>query len=168
MDNIVPSKASKILFPIFYRLETGDDKKYEELFRGTYGKPRLANRVYFNISHSEHYWAIAFSSDECGLDIEEPRWINENMKSRILANNEGALEKDILNNWVLKEAYVKYLGVGLYFDFRNIDAGSILKSESVINLSTKDYYCFLVSKIPVRAKVIWLDEKDLFEYSDFK
>lgn len=160
--NIVPSKASKALFPVFYHFETGNDKKYEELFRGRYGKPCSIGGIYFNISHCKHYWAIVFSTDECGLDIEESRIISRNMKTRILTKNEKILEKDILNNWVLKEAYAKYLGTGLYLDFRNINTESIMKSVNAINLSTKDYYCFLVSKAPTRAKVIWLDDKDLF------
>lgn len=161
-ESIAPSKASKVLFPVLYHLETGDDKRYEELSRGRYGKPCSIGGIYFNISHCEHYWAIVFSTEECGLDIEESRMVNKNMETRILAENEDILGKDVLNNWVLKEAYAKYLGAGLHLDFRYIDTESILKSENVINLSTKDYYCFLVSKIPTRAKVIWLDDKDLF------
>ena len=161
-ENIAPSKASDTLFPALYHLETGDDKKYEELSKGKYGKPRPVGGVHFNVSHCEHYWAIVFSSDECGLDIEEPRAISKNMETRILAKNETILEKDILNNWALKEAYAKYLGVGLHLDFRNINAESILKSENVVNLSTDDYRCFLVSKNPVHVKTIRLDEEDLF------
>ena len=86
------------------------------------------------------------------------------MSKRVLAKNETVLYGDILNNWVLKEAYAKYLGVGLYLDFRDINTESILRSENVINLSTKDYYCFLVSKNPVHVKIKWLDDEDLHQY----
>lgn len=127
-----------------------------KIHRGQYGKPYYDDKFHYNISHSKNYIIIAVDEDEVGIDIEESRYVDPSLEKRILAKNEKKIDDDILNNWVLKEAYVKYLGVGLYLDFRNIDTASILESENVVNLSTKDYYCFLVSKKPAYVKVVWL------------
>ena len=140
----------------------GKNMDIKKIHKGQYGKPYYDDKFYFNISHSKNYVVVAVDEDEVGIDIEESRYVSPSLTKRILTKNERIMDGDVLNNWVLKEAYVKYLGVGLYLDFRNIDTGTILKSENVANLSTKDYYCFLVSKTPTRAKVIWLDDKDLF------
>lgn len=135
-----------------------------KIHKNQYGKPYYDDKFYFNISHSKNYLIIAADENEVGVDIEEPRYVNPDMSKRVLAKNETVLYGDILNNWVLKEAYAKYLGVGLYLDFRDINTESILRSENVINLSTKDYYCFLVSKNPVHVKIKWLDDEDLHQY----
>ena len=153
---------SKQMLEYAYNDMCGKNMDIKKIHKGQYGKPYYDDKFYFNISHSKNYIIVATDEDEVGIDIEEPRYVNPNLAKRILTKNERIIDGDILNNWVLKEAYVKYLGVGLYLDFRNIDTGTILKSENVANLSTKDYCCFLVSKIPTRAKVIWLDDKGLF------
>ena len=161
-NNIGERSISQRILELAYTDYCGKKIDTTKIHKNQYGKPYYDDKFYFNISHSKNYIIIATDEDEVGIDIEEPRYVNPNLAKRILTKNEKIMDGEILNNWVLKEAYVKYLGVGLYLDFRDIDTKSILKSENVINLSTKDYYCFLVSKIPTRAKVIWLDDKDLF------
>ena len=140
----------------------GENIDIRKIYKNKYGKPYYDNTFYYNISHSKNYIVLAVDEAEVGIDIEEPRFINPDLSERILAKNEKLLDGDILNNWVLKEAYAKYLGVGLYLDFRSFSTETILKSENVVNLSSEDYYCFLISKNPARVKVTWLDTRDLF------
>jgi 4'-phosphopantetheinyl transferase len=125
-----------------------------KIHKNQYGKPYYDNKFFYNISHSKNYICVAVDKDEVGIDIEEPRYINSDLPKRILKSNEKIIGGNILNNWVLKEAYTKYLGVGLYIDFRNISTDSIIKSENVTNLSTRYYYCFLVSKKPANVEIV--------------
>ena len=110
------------------------------------GKPYYDDKFYFNISHSKNYICIAVSSMEVGIDIEQPRTINNKIAQKVLANGEKLINNNILYNWVIKEAYSKYKGLGLQIGFSNIDANQILKSDYLKNISCDNYICFVYSK----------------------
>ncbi len=100
---------------------------------GKHGKPQLKGdelEARFNISHTGDLWAIALSpKNEIGLDIERHR-PRKNMNS-IMAHyfhsqeNEAYLDFEtdeeraafFFKLWTQKEAYAKYLGRGLNYDF---------------------------------------------------
>lgn len=136
-------KAMEILKVIYFR-ETG--KKFNEckIKHGKYGKPYYDDEFYFNITHSKNYLGIVISKTEVGIDIEEPRKLYNNFQNKILSKEEQIINNDVLNNWVIKEAYSKFLGLGLNISFDKIDAGKIFKKNKFYNLSTKDYFCYVV------------------------
>ena len=152
-DRQLSSDASKQLFPKAYFLETGKTIVYEKLPRGKFGKPEHIDGLFFNISHSSHYFAVIFSTEECGIDIEEPREFKSNISKRVLSKDEPIIGNNLLNNWVIKEAYVKYLGIGLNKDFRDVSAKELLETEHVYNLSTDDYYCYAITKSPTGISI---------------
>ena len=136
------------------------------IHKNQYGKPYYDDTFYFNVSHSKNYICVVTDRDEVGIDIEEPRYIDTNMQKRILSKSETVLDGDILNNWVLKEAYTKFLGLGLNIDFRDISANDIMEHENVTNLSTDKYVCFVVSKKTSDVEITYLKEEDLVK-TDF-
>jgi 4'-phosphopantetheinyl transferase len=152
-DRQLSSDASRQLFPKAYFQETGKTIVYEKLLRGKFGKPEPIDELFFNISHSSHYFAVIFSTEECGIDIEEPRDFKSNISKRVLSKDEPIIGDNLLNNWVIKEAYVKYLGIGLNKDFRDVSAKELLETEHIYNLSTNGYYCYAATKSPTEISI---------------
>lgn len=124
---------------------------------GKYKKPflnlnNLKKNIYFNVSHSREYIAIATSFiGEIGIDIEYKDFsINfDLMKSQFFSDfeekyfNQLEKENDKVNYfyriWSLKEAILKGIGVGLFYSPNLL---SVLSSNSlqtkIINLSVCD------------------------------
>lgn len=88
--------------------------KYE-LKRGVYGKPYIdGNPVFFSISHSGGEGVVLISDKECGVDLEviKKRKISA-VYGRLSAREKEEIQDDtkkFLQNWVAKEAYIKYSG----------------------------------------------------------
>jgi len=109
------------------------------------GKPFLNDNFYFNISHSKKYISIVFSNSEVGIDIEDSlRKICNGFENKILGPKEQIIDSNILNNWVIKEAFSKFLGLGLCMDLKKIDTKKVLKNRYTYNLSTENYICYVV------------------------
>ncbi|MFJ7914873.1 MULTISPECIES: 4'-phosphopantetheinyl transferase family protein [unclassified Lysinibacillus] len=95
-----------------------------EFDNNTYGKPYVKNLPYafFNISHSGNYVLCGISNMEIGVDIEKQKILDLNLAQHIFAPEEyedliALSDRNQLNYfyklWTLKEAYIKYCGVGL-------------------------------------------------------
>lgn len=90
-----------------------------EILRDRFEKPYFAgNPLYFNISHSGEYLAIAVSKESVGVDIQKPKHIFEGMYDKIVQPEERGLigkncQKDFIRLWTLKESFVKAEGKGL-------------------------------------------------------
>lgn len=94
-----------------------------------HGKPYIKDRhVFFNISHSSNYIALALSNEtECGIDIEtvKDRVNLDNLAQRVLKPCEYQTFKDkekvskecvlnyFYNIWTIKESLLKHSGIGL-------------------------------------------------------
>ena len=102
-------------------------KKYHidyGIFYNEYGKPYIKNNpIYFNISHSKPYTVICIADKEVGIDIEKITY-----RKRVLNKICTCTEIQHINNahdftklWVKKEAYVKYLGIGLSYDLKKVN-----------------------------------------------
>ena len=52
--------------------------------------------------------------------------------------------EDLLVAWVLKEAYLKYLGIGLGLGMKNISCTEIRQNYLVEDWSTDDYIAYVV------------------------
>ena len=76
---------------------------------GEKGKPYLqGGELQFNLSHSAGYVGLAFSRQEIGLDLEEPRPL------KYVGYQFPEEQKiDPLLLWVLKESFVKWTGEGI-------------------------------------------------------
>lgn len=100
-----------------------------KLKENEYGKPYFDN-LYFNISNSMNYIAIAISKKEVGIDIEFLFNIKEKKEYErfILTKKElsefSFLEdkrKYLLTKWCQKESYFKFKGTGIDFQSLKIN-----------------------------------------------
>ena len=132
-------------------------QKEELLFdRTKYGKPYLCDlinlhNIKFNLSHSYDYIVYAFTkNNNVGVDIE---FINRDIVIEdIIENSCSEQEKLLLNDlnkddkcntfykfWVIKEAIVKAMGVGMSFDLRcisvNLGKNKLIDAFSIVNNS---------------------------------
>ena len=139
-------KDSKSLLCKVYKELFNKDFDINKIYYNEYGKPYYDKDFYFNISYSKNYIALAISNVEIGIDIEEERRKNDRINNKILSNNEIIINNNILNNWVIKEAYTKYLGMGLKKDFTTFNANDLLKDSFLKDISTKEYYCYVYGK----------------------
>lgn len=92
---------------------------------GSYGKPELtSHKLWFNISHSGGFALLAVSSlGPVGVDIErlDPNLNIESTSSQVLAPTEIVKDvDDFFEIWVLKEAVLKCVGVGILTSLRDI------------------------------------------------
>lgn len=96
---------------------------------GKHGKPYLTERpeLHYNISHAEGIAVAMVSRHECGIDCEPIRRYNPRVMNRVFsiaereaveAAPEAERELMFFRLWTLKEAYVKAIGKGLSFPFK--------------------------------------------------
>lgn len=86
------------------------------------GKPYI-DEIYFNISHSKEYVAVAVSKEEVGCDIEKiaevnldiaKRFFNTAEYNKIISLKNGRKRKKLFYRyWTIKESFVKAVGCGL-------------------------------------------------------
>ena len=112
----------------------------DEIIFNDNGKPYFKNSsFYFNISHSGNYIVLAISDKEIGVDIEKIK-MNEKVAKKICTESELKQIKtkdDFTKIWVMKESYVKYLGIGLSYGLKNVDTTKI-KNFDIKKI--EDYY----------------------------
>ena len=121
---------------------------FNEVLKDKNGKPYLKNNeFFFNISHSKNYICIGISNTSIGVDIEEDRKISKNAISKFLNIDEiNNIEISPLEHWVIKEAYSKYIGLGLKLNFKNINI-SLIKNDLYVNkIPSSKFICYAISK----------------------
>lgn len=135
--------------------------KLPEIVFNKNGKPyfRYSN-LYFNYSHSKNYIALALSTVEVGIDIEETtRSISDIISKKYLDGEKNQKKK--IEKWVKKEAYSKLKGLGLLINFQNINLNEI--SNKNIFISNRKYMCSVYSEYSESDnaifKEIFLDEE---------
>lgn len=96
-----------------------------EIGRNEYGKPYLIGTdIHISISHTDSLTVVAFSPYNIGIDCEKvsrtvknPLNIIERAFSpaecKYVLSKSGDLQSRFIEIWVKKEAYVKYVGVGI-------------------------------------------------------
>lgn len=119
--------------------------------RDYFGKPYLKNypKVFFNLSHTKGMIICAVSDEPVGVDIERMGRFNKRIAEKFFTNNEQSyvfskaddLDKRFCEIWTKKEAYVKWLGLGMAVPFKSFD---VLDNDKIITNSTGGYvysYC---------------------------
>ena len=124
-----------------FREEFGEEVDYAEIPRDERGKPQPVKGWHFSISHSGPYWGVAVAREAVGFDLQLRRLINERLRRRILMPEENG---DLLEAWVLKEAYAKMLGVGLELGFNKVSCAEIRKRCRVEDWSGREYVSYVV------------------------
>ena len=99
------------------------------------------NPLYFNLSHSGCYVALAYDSMDLGVDIEAHRVIEEAIFPKVFTSAEQAFlqEKEgeekknaFFRLWTEKESYLKAVGVGLSKPLASVDFSSFTGQEHFI------------------------------------
>ncbi|HFQ8588123.1 TPA: 4'-phosphopantetheinyl transferase superfamily protein [Clostridioides difficile] len=107
-----------------------------------YKKPYIKNKmgIKFNISHTKGAIAIALSINDVGVDIE---YMEKNFNYKDIVNYSfNKNEKintviDFYKYWVVKEAYLKYKGIGLIQDLRSIEIIEITNNRGILKDKNK-------------------------------
>jgi 4'-phosphopantetheinyl transferase len=118
-----------------------------EFHAGSHGKPALLNpsaALEFNVSHSGDCVLIAVTSGvPCGVDIEHGRPVTaeREIAERLFCPREvewlSRTENGFHRIWVMKEAIIKAIGLGLSILLSNVDVTDVLEGKtSSITLRT--------------------------------
>ena len=103
------------------------EEAYEkaEFAKNEHGKPCIVGYpVHYNISHSGQYVVLVTANSEVGVDVQERKSVRmdaiarrffskEEWQAYAEADGEEAREKLFFHIWCRKEAYGKYLGIGI-------------------------------------------------------
>ncbi len=130
------------------------DKKKIIIEKTEFGKPYLKDypNIHFNLSHTKGMIVFALSDKEVGIDIERIKKFNEripikffstNEQSYIFQKNEGQ-EIRFHEIWTRKEAYVKWLGMGMKKSFNSFD---VLENKKITTLYLEDYIVSICSDV---------------------
>lgn len=105
----------------------------------SYDKPFLLNNqdYHFNTSHTHNMIAVAVSDKPVGVDVEKIREIDFGVAKRFFSENELNYIKESQDQefkrffeiWTKKEAYVKYIGKGLFVPLNSFDVTDRSLSE---------------------------------------
>ena len=114
-----------------------------KIINNKYGKPSYENSdIYFNKSHTKDLSVAIIDNKSCGIDIEKIRTFNELMANKICSNEEIAFLNGVSNKdyyftllWVLKESFLKCVGVGLSVPMKKIN----FIKDNKINLEMKNF-----------------------------
>ena len=118
---------------------------------GENGKP-LADNIYFNVSHSKDFVALVQDDNPIGVDIEQIREVNDDLKRYISTDEEYQYIKDdesFFEVWTNKEALSKCIGVGLTKKVKEIPGlpinGKKEYLKKVFSCQTIEYNGYVVS-----------------------
>lgn len=130
----------------------GIDKKGIIIEKTKFGKPYLKDypNIHFNLSHTKGVTVFALSDKEVGIDIERIKKFNERIPIKFFSNNEQNYifqknegQKTRFHEiWTRKEAYVKWLGIGMRKPFNSFD---VLENKKITTLYLKDYIVSICS-----------------------
>ena len=114
---------------------------------GEHGKPFVVGLdVHFNVSHSGNMVVCAVNDKSVGIDIERIREYKLDVAKRVCAETELDLimqsndpTDEFTRIWTAKEAYTKYLGIGLgNMDFK------LIPSNKAEQHKFEDYWVSIV------------------------
>lgn len=132
------SAAVYALLRYALHLEYGITGVPEFVYNST-GKPVLIDRpdIYFNFSHCQGAATCIIGDTEVGIDVQEHFAFDSGIVEQICSANEKALmagtkdQERLLNRlWVMKEAYTKYLGIGITADLQKLDFSLELNKDA--------------------------------------
>ena len=124
-----------LLHKVLQNLSAGE---YTVEYRGN-EKPVLISEkdLYFNISHSGDFVALALSDSEVGCDIQEIRPYNPKVAKRNYCPEETAYiensdncDESFICLWALKESVLKFDGSGIAGGLSNYDFSPYIYNES--------------------------------------
>lgn len=129
--------------------------------KGKHGKPYLSDEsIYFNLSHSGDYVALAFCKDSpVGIDIEHTRSNirKDSLVKRFFHADEAKLflnlsEQDkeafLFRRWTVREAFLKGIGSGLTLAPDSFCVEQTSSTVFCITKSQQDYSSWRIVSVP--------------------
>lgn len=117
------SLYAQVAVKLIIQKELGLDINQISIVNDDLGKPYIEGHenIFFNISHTHNVIAIAFSDNRVGVDIEKETENSMGIAKRFFTEKENEYitnttvdpMKAFLEIWTKKEAFIKYLGLGL-------------------------------------------------------
>lgn len=144
-----------------------------EISRGKYGKPYIAKLrdIHFNLSHCENYLVLVIDQNEVGVDIEKINRVTINFALKMFHKNELHIINDFPNLrqiiltliWSMKEAYLKYKGIGLKTKLNSFNVFSNDIYPHFVNLIFREYIIviYFESVFTTHFEIQYLDYDDL-------
>ena len=142
-QKILSAGAGLLLAPAL--AEFGINSITADIDHNQYGKPYLKHHpgVYFSLSHSENIVMCAVADSVVGCDVQYSKCVQPKVAKRFFTPNEQSklsyakdMQDEFTRIWVLKESYVKYLGLGISacpltsFDIDEIASTVVLTEHS--------------------------------------
>lgn len=131
-------------------------------------KPKLkgSGNLFFNISHSCEYTAVAISDKPIGVDIEKIRPVRQTVINKVCSRTElGYLkgstneQRDFIKLWTLKESFLKAVGTGIIDNMKNysftVEENKAYMANKKINaqiICDVDGYIISVVELPERKE----------------
>lgn len=124
------------------------------------GKPYALNcDIAFNLSHSGQFVLCAIDSSPVGVDIEMFRPLRKTTIARVCTDEEQHYIADdpkrFIQIWTAKEAYLKYLGLGIRENLRNVNVvfeNQIALPNLEIYTQTEETYAFSIVSEAAKEK----------------
>lgn len=107
------------------------------------------NKIFFNISHSKELIAIIIDVKECGIDIEYIDYERsiDKIAKKVLSKKEQKKFKYKFNKhkyffkmWTKKEAYYKFLGIGINYNQLSEDIKYSNIKSIFLKYNNENYY----------------------------
>lgn len=124
-----------------------------EIIYNKYNKPYLKDsNLYFNISHDKDTTVLVIGDKEIGVDTQYLTYKEKvikhsfNKKEQLIMENSLNKRYDFTRIWVMKESYLKCLGIGIEYGLKNVDT---TKLNNKINIINKDTYLIAVCESEV-------------------
>lgn len=128
------TKLAYLLLSYMYYTKYSKKLNMNSIVKDENNKPIFINKdLYFNISHSKDYVACSLAPFNIGIDIEQDRNIKNNIIERIKHINDKNIS--LIEIWNIKEAYSKYLGIGLKLNFANNSINYIKQNTNIENVT---------------------------------
>ena len=176
-------RKEKIARDMLFDYVVKKEKVKPDISYNKYGKPDFIDKKYhFNLSHSCDGVVMAFSDTEVGIDLQKITSYSEEkidkLASRIYNDNDyNYFDTDdnitFTQIWTIKEAYLKYIGVGLVKNLHDVEIDYVKKTVSYERDKEakyaicyyKDYIVCIVSKNMNKALIDDIFNKKIF-YND--
>ena len=121
-----------------------------DIKKNEYGKPFLANfpSIHYNVSHTKGLIVCAISDRCIGIDVEKKRTLNKGIVERFFSKSEKHYvflseeyqDERFSEIWTKKEAYVKWLGMGMDMPFESFDICDDGNTKKMQSFSYDNYY----------------------------
>jgi 4'-phosphopantetheinyl transferase len=140
------------------------------------GKPSLKDHgACFNISHSSNVVVCGIGTHAIGVDAQDYTEVSIEIGESVVSNSERNFlrnKKSFSRLWTLKEAYGKFIGSGITYDYKDTDFSEIISSDVVQSCNGLKIYSREFEKYAVSAcceddiKLIRVQKMQLHEFAD--